>query len=174
MNRNTTRRLFYALWPDDPTCQALFHWQTHNLPGDVRWQHRADLHMTLHFLGQIDVEQLDDLRSLGAEAAGDCFTLVLDEIGHWRKPQILWAGPSSIPGELPELHARLAGGLSRLGIATETRSYRPHVTLARKVRERPPTQPLSVLTWPVTRLVLAESRPGNAPMYRPVFEWPLC
>ena len=53
-----TRRLFFALWPDDQTRQALFHWQTHNLPAEVRWQHPADHHMTLHFLGQIDASLL--------------------------------------------------------------------------------------------------------------------
>ena len=158
-----TRRLFFALWPDDPTRQALFHWQTHNLPADVRWQHRADLHMTLHFLGQVDAGRLYALRSLGAEVVGERFALVLDRIGHWRKPQILWAGPSSVPGELPQLHARLGAGLHALGIETEARAYKPHVTLARKVREQPPLQPLSPLTWPVTELVLVESRPGRPP-----------
>jgi len=173
LSKGSTRRLFFALWPDDPTRQALLHWQTHNLPGDVRWQHRADLHMTLHFLGQTPEGQLDALCSLGAGAAGTRFALVLDEIGHWRRPQILWAGSGSVPGELPELHARLGEGLHQLGIATETRTYRPHVTLARKVRELPPVQPLSPLTWPVTRLALVESRPGDAPMYQPVAQWPL-
>lgn len=168
-----TRRLFFALWPDDDTRQGLFHWQTHNLPGDVRWTHRADLHMTLHFLGQIDVDLMDPLRRLGAELAGGRFGLVLDEIGHWRKPQILWAGPSSVPGELPELHARLGAGLNELGIATEDRTYKPHVTVARKVREEPALRPLSPLTWPVTELALVESRTGDAPMYHPVGRWPM-
>ena len=45
------RRLFFALWPYDAVRHALLHWQTRNLPSDVRWQHRADLHLTLHFLG---------------------------------------------------------------------------------------------------------------------------
>lgn len=168
-----TRRLFFALWPDDKTRQALFHWQTHNLPADVRWQHRADLHMTLHFLGQVDDAQLGPLLDLGADLAVPRFAMVLDEIGHWRKPQILWAGPTSVPGELAQLHAQLGAGLDDLGIATEARTYRAHVTLARKVRERPALQPLLPLTWPVGELALVESRPGEAPMYQPVRRWPL-
>jgi len=167
------RRLFFALWPDDPTRQALFHWQTHNLPGDVRWQHRADLHMTLHFLGQVDAALWEPLRRLGATVAQEGFGLVLDEIGHWRKPQILWAGPSSVPGELLNLHEGLAAGLGELGIAVEKRAYRAHVTLARKVRERPSVQPLAPLTWSVGELALVESRPGDVPMYHPVARWPL-
>ena len=169
----STRRLFFALWPDDTTRQALFHWQTHNLPADVRWQHRADLHMTLHFLGQVDASLLGPLRELGEEQAAQRFALVLDQIGHWRKPQILWAGSSSVPGELPQLHERLGAGLNALGIETEARAFKPHVTLARKVRKQPPVQPLSPLTWPVTELTLVESRPGDAPIYHPVGRWPL-
>ena len=167
------RRLFFALWPDDKTRQGLFHWQTHNLPADVRWQHRADLHMTLHFLGQVDDSLLEPLLGLGAGLDALRFTMVLDEIGHWRKPQILWAGPTSVPGDLVQLHAQLGAGLNELGIATEARTYRPHVTLARKVRERPILQPLLPLTWPVAALALVESCPGEVPMYRPVGHWPL-
>ena len=48
----TAHRLFFALWPDEAARQALVGWQTHNLAGDLRWRHRADLHMTLHFLGR--------------------------------------------------------------------------------------------------------------------------
>ena len=169
----STRRLFFALWPDDSTRQALFHWQTHNLPPDVRWSHRADLHMTLHFLGQVDSALLEPLRELGGQMAAPCFALVLDEIGHWRKPQILWAGCSSVPGELPQLHKHLGAGLNGIGIETEERTFKPHVTLARKVRQQPPVQPLKPLTWPVSELVLVESRPGDAPMYHPIGRWPL-
>jgi 2'-5' RNA ligase len=169
----SSRRLFFALWPDDQTRQALFHWQTHNLPGDVRWQHRADLHMTLHFLGQVDPERLGGLRALGEAAADGRFSVVLDEIGHWRKPQVLWAAPSSVPGELPQLHARLGSGLVALGLPVEARDFRPHVTLARKVPDERAARPLAPVTWPVTELALVESRPGDAPIYHPLTRWPL-
>ena len=168
-----TRRLFFALWPDDRTRQALFHWQTHNLPADVRWQHRADLHMTLHFLGQIDTSLLEPLRVLGAETAGERFDLVLDRVGHWRKSRILWARPSCVPDELPRLHARIETGLNALGIEAEARTYKPHVTLARKVRGQPAVQSLEPLNWPVCELALVESRSGEVPMYHPVGRWPL-
>ena len=130
------RRLFFALWPGDAVRQALFHWQTHHLPRGVRWQHRADLHVTLHFLGQVEASRLAALRQLGAATRGDGFTLVLDQVGYWPRPQILWAGPTTVPVALIALHERLGAGLREQGFATERRSYRPHVTLARKVRRR--------------------------------------
>ncbi len=171
--RPARRRLFFALWPDDPVRPALFRWQTHNLTADVRWQHRADLHITLHFLGMVDAARIDALRGLGAGIAAVPFTLVLDSVGHWARPQVLWAGPSSVPGDLLDLHRRLGDGLAGLGMAPETRSYQPHVTLARKVRGAPLARPLQPLTWLVREFALVESRPGDAPRYHPVARWPL-
>ncbi|MCB1789870.1 MAG: hypothetical protein KDJ24_06195, partial [Gammaproteobacteria bacterium] len=60
------RRLFFALWPDDSVRHALLHWQTQNLSGDVHWQHRADLHLTLSFLGQVEEQRIAGLRDVGA------------------------------------------------------------------------------------------------------------
>ena len=168
-----TRRIFFALWPDDVVRQALFHWQTHSLPGDLRWAHRADLHMTLHFLGQVAGVYLNDLRQLGAQVRGDGFRLTLDEIGYWPRPQVLWAGPSAVPDALAALHQRLGAGLRELGFETEQRRYRPHVTLARKVRRRFEWQPLSPVDWSVAELALVESRPGTAPRYQPIGRWSL-
>ena len=168
-----TRRLFFALWPDDATRQALFHWQTHNLPHDVRWQHRADLHMTLHFLGPVDPGRVAGLCSLGAAMRSSAFALVLDEIGHWPRPQVLWAGSTSPPGELLALHGRLSEGLCEQGFRTEERPFRAHVTLARKVSGEADFGPLAPLTWSVRELALVESRPGAAPMYEPIGRWEL-
>ena len=168
-----SRRLFFALWPDDPVRQVLFHWQTHNLPGTARWAHRADLHVTLHFLGQVEAARIEALRGLGAETAAGPFTLVLDEIGYWPRPQIVWAGPSSLPPALIALHERLGEGLRALGLPTEERRFRPHITLARKVRRPPETQPLQPCPWAVKELALVESRAGVQPMYHPIARWPL-
>lgn len=167
------RRLFFALWPDDPVRQALFHWQTRNLTADVRWQHRADLHITLHFLGMVDAARIDALRGLGDAVVAERFTLVLDTIGHWPGPRVLWAAPSSVPDDLRDLHRRLGDGLAGLGMPPETRAYRPHVTLARKVRDALEAPSMRPLTWTVCEFALVESRPGDAPRYQLLARWPL-
>jgi 2'-5' RNA ligase len=168
------RRLFYALWPDDPVRHALLHWQTANLPATVRWQHRADLHLTLHFLGQVEPDRLDALRALGAGIRVDGFELVLDRLGHWPRPQVLWAGPAEIPRELAELHARLGAGLQALGFELDRRPFAAHLTLARKIRHRPPgATALEPVTWQVREFALVESVPGSVPAYRLLARWPL-
>ena len=169
----TAHRLFFALWPDEATRQALAGWQAHNLAGNLRWQHRADLHMTLHFLGQVDDSRRDGLLDLGASLRGLPFSMVIDEIGYWPGPQVLWAGPTSLPGELIALHRQLGDGLLSLGFAPDERVYRPHITLARKVSHEPRSLPLQPLTWVVGGFVLAESLPGVLPAYRPLAAWRL-
>lgn len=149
----------------------LFHWQTHNLSANVRWQHRDDLHMTLHFLGGIDETGVAALLDLAATVPPPPFVVVLDRIGHWPRPRVLWAGPSSVPGELVDLHGRLADGLRARGFEVEARSYRPHVTLARKVPAETPTGPLEPVGWLVGEMALVESTPGPSPVYRPLRRW---
>lgn len=168
-----SRRLFFALWPDDEVRQILHHWQVSYLPGNVRWTHRADLHMTLHFLGQVAEDRLDLLHDLGAATAGQPFLLVLDRIGHFPRPRVLWAGPSAAPPELGALHGDLAQGLRTRGFEVETRRFHPHVTLARKIRRPPASAPLEPLSWPVRELVLVESRGDEVPHYHPIGRWPL-
>lgn len=169
-----SRRLFYALWPDDPVRHALLHWQTANLPATVRWQHRADLHLTLHFLGQVASERLDALRSLGAGIRAQGFELVLDRLGHWPRPQVLWAGPAEMPPGLLELHARLGAGLQALGFELDSRPFAAHVTLARRIRRWPEgAAALDPVRWPAREFALVESVPGSVPAYRPLGRWPL-
>lgn len=167
------RRLFFALWPDDAVRQALFHWQTHNLPATVRWQHRADLHMTLHFLGMVEADRVETLVGIGDSVAATGFTLVLDQIGHFPGARVLWAGPTSVPRALKGLHGRLGEGLRGADFDTEARRYRPHVTLARKVCRGEGFGPLEPLTWTATEMALVESRTGDAPMYHPLHRWRL-
>lgn len=169
----TAHRLFFALWPDDATRQALVQWQTHNLATDVRPQHREDLHMTLHFLGQVDAAQSGALHDLGATVRESPFTVVIDEIGYWSGPQVLWAGPTSLPGELVALHRQLGDGLASLGFPLDERDYRPHITLARKVLREPCSFPLQPFTWVIDGFALVETRPGIVPAYRPLARWRL-
>ncbi len=169
----TSQRLFFALWPDDDVRDALLRWQTHNIPPRVRWQHRDDLHMTLHFLGEVDQRLFPELSALGERCAGSGFSMVLDRIGFWRRARVLWAAPPAAPEPLVELHGELEDGLRELGVRTEERPYRPHVTLARGLSGEPAGLPLPPLTWVVREMALVESRRGRAPVYHPLARWPL-
>jgi len=171
LSEPASRRLFFALWPDRTVRDALQAWQKVCLPDSIRPTHRDDLHLTLHFLGQVASGRIDQLRVLGDNLHVPGFELVLDGLGHFARPRVLWAGPAKMPEELVNLHADLAEGLRDFGFAPETRAYRPHVTLARKVRNRPEVTGLPPIHWQVRRWALVESRAGGVPLYAPLQTW---
>jgi 2'-5' RNA ligase len=171
VNAGPRRRLFFALWPDDPLRHALLHWQTRHLPGEARWTHRDDLHLTLHFLGDVDAALVDDLAGIGDQAPRERFALVLDRLGYWPRPRVLWAGPSETPAALLALHRALGAGLIARGLRIDRRRFVPHVTLARGAVQSPAELALGPVAWPVRELALVESRPGRVPAYRPLRRW---
>jgi 2'-5' RNA ligase len=166
-----SRRLFFALWPDDDLRRALHDWQCRHLPARASPTHPLDLHMTLHFLGQVEEARLAGLLALGGGLPLPDFELRLDRLGHWARPRVLWVGPSRPPPALMAFHRRLEDALARLGFARDERRYRPHVTLARKVREAPVRLDFPPLTWRVAHWALLESRPGRRPLYHVIGSW---
>ena len=79
----------------------------------------------------------------------------------------------AVPDALTEIYGRLGEGLVAQGFEVETRRYRPHVTLARKVRQPTASTELTPIDWQVRELALVESRSGAVPMYQPLARWAL-
>lgn len=90
----------------------------------------AQMHVTLHFLGELDSSPLvEELQKVSTPA----FEIHLEGVGLFRSTSgttTLWAGVRRSP-ELLSLHSTLADALRRQGIPPEERPYSPHVTLAR-------------------------------------------
>ncbi len=168
-----SRRLFFALWPDEALRHRLAEWQRTHLPLGVQPTHPADLHLTLHFLGQVDEARVAALSALGDDLPGEAFTLRLDRLGHWPKPRVLWVGPSVVPSALHVLHHRLGENLHALGFRLDSRPWQAHVTLARKVSLSPEGLSFVPIAWPVREWALVESRPGDRPLYHPLARWRL-
>jgi 2'-5' RNA ligase len=154
-------RLFLGLWPDEATRDALLaqalRWQW---PPSARRARAERLHLTLHFLGDVEGSRLAVLQQ-GLDLPWPGCTLELD------RPEV-WPGgiavieASRVPAELAALHSTLGERLARLGVPVEGRRYRPHVTLARKAfGARPPT-PAEPLTWRAAgAYLLVRSLPGG-------------
>ena len=171
MRESRTRRLFYALWPDDGVRRALAAWQRAHLPGNARPTHVADLHLTLHFLGQVEESGLDALQGLGSRLILPPFDMTLDHLGCWPRPAVLWVGPQEVPAPLAGFHAQLEEDLGALGFERDSREYRPHVTLARKVRRVPDGVVWEPVRWAVREWALVESITGERPLYHPLARW---
>ena len=152
------RRLFIGLMPDPATRDALVrHQRQWRWPRGCRPTKPASLHLTLHFLGEVDIAHERALRDvLGAEQTAP-FDLLL------RTPQC-WGGgiavlrPDAYP-VLDDLHQRLASRLLDADFVLPRGNWTAHVTLARDAFhcEAPPalTEPI---VWPVSDFVLVWSR----------------
>ncbi|MFZ0789928.1 MAG: 2'-5' RNA ligase family protein, partial [Chromatiaceae bacterium] len=90
--------------------------------------------------------------------------------------RVLWCGPTRPGPELLDLADRLEQALRRQGLAPETRPFRPHLTLARKVR-RPTARAAASwgdpVEWTAPELILAAGRQEQVPRYLARRRWPL-
>ena len=168
-------RLFFALWPPASVRDRLAH-LSRSLPlGKAKPVPAENLHITLAFLGSADEGQRACLESLAEGIQVPPFCLALDQLGHFPRPQVLWVGCSQEPEPVFELVGELKRRLPECGFEPETRPYRTHLTLARKVR-RPRLEEKHVdpIVWPVEDfcLVASETLPQGA-QYAVLRRWPL-
>ena len=92
------RRLFFALWPDEATREALRRATRtvlrHCGGKPVRPE---NFHITLAFLGNVPDEQLDAVLGAASGISLEPLTLTLDRFGYFPVPQVLWLGPAQTP-----------------------------------------------------------------------------
>jgi len=156
-------RLFFALWPDESVRQDLWAATRRCVKASGgRAVPRENLHLTLAFLGSVPRELLPEVRAAGSRPALPGFRFVLDRAGYWPRPRVAWVAPSQVPAELPELVAALWRALEGLPVQADTRPYRPHLTVARKV-SRPGEMTLErPVGWPVSEFCLVSSATDRA------------
>lgn len=167
-------RLFFALWPDARTREALAE-RSRALDGALsggRPIPRENLHVTLHFLGR--VAEPERARAAASRVRPRSIGLQFDRFGFWPEPQVAWLGMSEAPDPLLALVADLSTELGSEGFATRSRAYRPHVTLYRGVREVAELPQAERLDWHPEQFVLVRSTRDEAGSnYEIVERWPL-
>jgi RNA 2',3'-cyclic 3'-phosphodiesterase len=143
--RSPQSRLFLALWPDEDTRDAIAAWQSGwQWPDGAKLVGRERLHLTLHFIGNVPVARLAELRR-GLRVPFEPMELAFGAGELW-PGGIAVLRPTQTPAPLLDLHARLALALQQLALPVEDRVFRAHVTLARKAaRAAPP--PDASLRW---------------------------
>ena len=100
-----------------------------------RWVKPENIHLTLHFLGNIPRETIPHLEKSLVFCCRTLspFVVTLDGIGAFpslKKPKVLWADLKNAGGELLTLHTLCGTILQNLGIEVDRRVYRPHLTIA--------------------------------------------
>lgn len=179
-----SRRLFTALEiPED------LHERLAGLGGGVpkaRWVARENYHITLSFIGDVEEHQIADIHDVLEKLRHKAFALTPSGTGRFgtKAPKLLWAGlEASAP--LEALQDKVSNALMRAGFLGESRSYRPHITLAYlgrgdKALEKKvahwleATGPFLGPTFEAKHFTLFESSLGHGGShYRPLHTYPL-
>ena len=109
-----------------------------DLASALRWVPAENLHVTLHFLGEVDAAgRARALRALEPPAAAPAADVQLGSLATFPPsgpPRVLVVSLAP-PGPLERIYREFAARLSREALAVEDRPFHPHVTLAR-VRDR--------------------------------------
>lgn len=104
----------------------------------VRWVPASNIHLTLKFLGDVSVANLDLLRKVLKNEASEhhTFEISVGGIGAYpnsRRPRVIWAGVEA-PPDLLAVQGSIEAGMERLGYAREERAFSPHLTMGRVSR----------------------------------------
>src|SRR5437763_3734121 len=156
-------RLFVAVWPNDEVVATLAGLERPSRRG-LRWTGREQWHVTLRFLGNVAVDQVDAVVS------------AIESI-EMTAPVMAVMGPATARFGQRVLHVPVAGldgvaadvisATASLGEPPEDRAFSGHITLARvRPRSRIDLRTLCGVPlagkWPVRRLTLVSSVPDPA------------
>jgi len=166
-------RLFFALWPDDPVLETLQNTRKTLDLNEGKPVAPENFHITLLFLGEVDNSLIDDLKAMAGQIDVEPCEMVLDRLEHWVRPAVLCLTASRTPEPLAALVEDLKRGVRKLGFKPEKRPFRPHVTLARKVRKRVIGREIGPIRWPVRGFALVKSeRNAQGSRYTVLAHWP--
>jgi 2'-5' RNA ligase len=101
----------------------------------VRWVPVENVHLTLKFLGDVSLTNLEILKKILRSEAGNHlpFEISIGQLGAFpskRRPRVIWVGVEA-PQELMDLQRAIESETTRLGYARDRREFSPHLTLGR-------------------------------------------
>jgi 2'-5' RNA ligase len=104
----------------------------------VRWVPAGNIHLTLKFLGDVSLANVEMLKKvIQAEAENHhCFEISVGGLGAFpnnRQPRVVWAGVEA-PQELLSLQRSIDAAMAKLGYNREERPFSAHLTLGRVSR----------------------------------------
>ncbi len=102
----------------------------------VKWVDPENLHLTLKFLGDVDLLEIPKLCEAVADAVVDLPPFEIEARGagafpDLHHPRTVWLGMGRGTEEMVELHDAVERSLATLGFRREQRRFRPHLTLGR-------------------------------------------
>jgi len=103
---------------------------------DVKWVRPESIHITLKFLGDVQVDRIDGMAQAIKESVEgvDSFPVSVGGTGMFpgaRRPRVFWVGVKEGAGVLSDLALRIETALNKLGFEKEKRKYSAHLTIGR-------------------------------------------
>ncbi len=169
-----TSQLFFALWPDDETRQALVRLSQSIEAKDFKPVQPHNFHVTLVFLGQVDKDAELLLKQSVTGITAQPFKLTFDSLSYWSKPKILCLTcQQPAPETAMVLVTELEDCASLCGLRTDTRPYTPHITLARHAQYLPDVK-IEPIVWRAEAFCLVKScSEPDGVYYKVIQQWPL-
>jgi len=170
-------RAFFGLSPNAEAKLAIQAWRNNAFPDLRAPVPAANFHVTLAFLGNVSVEQLNTINHLIDEMPKvTAFDVSLNQLGHWSKPKALWLGCQQTANEHLLLAKQVHEIAIKAGLQIQQQDYVAHLTLARKCKVEPPASLVSAnFQWHADQLHLFESKSTpQGVSYSIIESWPLC
>lgn len=174
----SSKRLFLALWPDNDVRLQVHKLQQSLIydpglatasPVDIN-----NVHITLHFLGQVAEKDISMLMQAVSSVSENCFDIELDRLGYFSRPKILWLGATGQYDVLNQLYKATSRAIKKCIPGYRPRKYVLHATLFRKAVGLPQKEVIEKIFWPANSFVLVESKTyPEGVQYRVLNEWPL-
>jgi 2'-5' RNA ligase len=106
--------------------------------GVVRWVPAHNIHLTLKFLGDVSLANMEVLKKILESETGKHtpFEISVGELGAFpsaRRPRVIWIGVQA-PQDMNILQRGIETEMAGLGYAPEDREFSPHLTLGRVSR----------------------------------------
>lgn len=131
------KRLFIAIKiiPPKSFINILLNFKSAVNHENISWININQLHLTLHFFGEIDEDLIPDISKLLLSIVSETnnFNLLCSKIGIFgsrHSPKVIWLGVEENP-DLLILKSKICNVLQAYGFKVEPLKFVPHITLAR-------------------------------------------
>ena len=118
------------------------YFKTQLPPKVIKWVDSNNMHLTLKFMGETPVNQLEAIKKAMHQVvtAFPILEIEVKDLGMYpnaKKPRVVWLGISGAEN-LITLHKQLDRALKEIGIQSEKRPFSPHLTIGRVRRSADP------------------------------------